>query len=124
LFVIEPDFAVVGLDLESAEELPDFLPSWLAANFEYDTLEPPDRALHTLLEAHDEPFDAGGGFGAGVIGSRRGPWPAATSSASGSVCHRSHRGQYAASEWPWRCRPARVPRSIIRRICAGRGSAR
>jgi len=67
LFVVEPDFTSVSLDLESAKELPDFLPSSLAASLDDDTLETSDRALHTLLEAHNEPFDAGGDSRAGVL---------------------------------------------------------
>ena len=68
MFVVKPDFAGVGLDLESAEKLPDFLPSSRAASLDDDTLEPSDRALHTLLETHREPFDGGEDFGTGVLG--------------------------------------------------------
>jgi len=68
LFVVTPDIAGVGLDLESAEKLPDFLPSSRAASLDDDTLEPSDRALHTLLETHREPFDGGEDFGTGVLG--------------------------------------------------------
>ena len=68
MFVVTPDIAGVGLDLESADKLPDFLPSSRAASLDDDTLKPSDRALHTLLATDHEPFDGGEDFGTGVLG--------------------------------------------------------
>ena len=68
MFVVQPDFARFSLDLESADKLPDFLPSSRAASLDDDTLKPSDRALHTLLATDHEPFDGGEDFGKGVLG--------------------------------------------------------
>jgi len=68
LFAAKADFASVGLDLYTADELPDVLASSLAASLDDDALEPSNRALHALLEAYNEPLDAGGDIRADVIG--------------------------------------------------------